>query len=160
MKDQDKSETSEEPEYQPIKVYVYQSENSSERSFQMEATNIGEYYARQNELHAQLQAMMSKRNTTADLTEWVPPTQEDCRAQTTQTLQELRERHLYRMKQPTSPASPTSAQVLSGDQVGINPNSQAPTFKFEEWRQNQISKILKTLGDEEGDDKSGSNNIV
>ena len=40
----------------PIAVYEKQeSDNSSQRSFKLEPTNIGEYYARQNELHAQLQ---------------------------------------------------------------------------------------------------------
>ena len=35
-----------------IQVYVKESENSSDRSFTIEPTNIGEYYARQNELHS------------------------------------------------------------------------------------------------------------
>ena len=48
-----KTDSSGEPDHPPIRVYVKEAEgNDSDRSFKLEATNIGEYYARQNELHA------------------------------------------------------------------------------------------------------------
>ena len=51
MREPTKTESSEEIGDHAIKVYVKESENSSDRSFKLEPTNIGEYYARQNELH-------------------------------------------------------------------------------------------------------------
>ena len=48
-----KTESSEELDHAGIRVYVKEAEgNDSDRSFKLEATNIGEYYARQNELHS------------------------------------------------------------------------------------------------------------
>ena len=81
------------------------------------------------------------RHGTAELVQMLPTSQEDCYARTTQTLKELREKHLLRMKQPASPTSnPTQEKA-----------EEAQTSKVDEWRDSQVNKIMKNLETEERD---------